>query len=119
MPVNNAGVDRILRDRAAGAPRAFQFVISRFRTTSWSRPTNLMQMEGSMKTMSWSRYHCLSWSFMRLRGSLRGGGLKPRSLFRLWRAGADSKPRPRKLPGRQAARRERGPDAGRPIVSDP
>jgi hypothetical protein len=24
-------------------------------------------MEGSMKTMSWSRYHCLSWSFIRAR----------------------------------------------------
>jgi hypothetical protein len=23
-------------------------------------------MEGSMKMMSWSRYHCLSWSFMRV-----------------------------------------------------
>jgi hypothetical protein len=28
-----------------------------------------------MKTMSWSRYHCLSWSFLRIRSSLRCGGL--------------------------------------------
>jgi hypothetical protein len=28
-----------------------------------------------MKTMSWSRYHCLSWSFVRVRSSLRRGGL--------------------------------------------
>ncbi|SDT60471.1 hypothetical protein [Bradyrhizobium canariense] len=26
-----------------------------------------------MKAMSWSRYHCLSWSFMRIRNGLRGG----------------------------------------------
>jgi hypothetical protein len=29
-------------------------------------------VEGSMKTMSWSRYHALSWSFTRIRGKLRG-----------------------------------------------
>src|SRR3984957_2426202 len=34
-----------------------------------------MQMEGSMRTMSWSRYHCLSWSFMRIRAGLRHGRL--------------------------------------------
>jgi len=28
-----------------------------------------------MRMMSWSRYHCLSWSFMRIRASLRRGGL--------------------------------------------
>ena len=28
-----------------------------------------------MRTMSWSRYHCLSWSFMRIRASLRHGRL--------------------------------------------
>jgi hypothetical protein len=28
-----------------------------------------------MKTMSWSRYHCLSWSFVRIRTGLRRGGL--------------------------------------------
>jgi hypothetical protein len=28
-----------------------------------------------MKTMSWSRYHCLSWSFLRIRTGLRWGGL--------------------------------------------
>jgi hypothetical protein len=27
-----------------------------------------------MKTMSWSRYHCLSWSFTRMRSHLRCGG---------------------------------------------
>ena len=27
-----------------------------------------------MKTMSWSRYHCLSWSFLRIRSSLHCGG---------------------------------------------
>jgi hypothetical protein len=26
-----------------------------------------MPMEGSMRTMSWSRYHCLSWSLLRVR----------------------------------------------------
>jgi hypothetical protein len=26
-----------------------------------------MEMEGSMNMMSWSRYHCLSWSFKRMR----------------------------------------------------
>jgi hypothetical protein len=31
-----------------------------------------MPMEGSMRTMSWSRYHCLSWSFLRFRLRLRG-----------------------------------------------
>jgi hypothetical protein len=32
-----------------------------------------------MKTMSWSRYHCLSWSFLRIRSRLHGGGLtRPR-----------------------------------------
>jgi hypothetical protein len=30
-------------------------------------------MEGSMKTMSWSRYHCLSWYFMRTARSHRAG----------------------------------------------
>src|SRR3984957_244659 len=30
-----------------------------------------MEMEGSMRMMSWSRYHCLSWSFMRIRARLR------------------------------------------------
>ena len=29
-----------------------------------------------MKTMSWSRYHALSWSFMRMRAHLRGSGVK-------------------------------------------
>jgi hypothetical protein len=29
-----------------------------------------------MRTMSWSRYHALSWSFMRIRGRLRAGGAK-------------------------------------------
>ena len=29
-------------------------------------------MEGSMRTMSWSRYHYLRWSFMRIRMRLRG-----------------------------------------------
>jgi hypothetical protein len=29
-------------------------------------------MEASMKTMSWSRYHALSWSFARIRSSLHG-----------------------------------------------
>jgi hypothetical protein len=33
-------------------------------------------MEGSMKTMSRSRYHALSWSFSRMRGHLRSGGAK-------------------------------------------
>jgi hypothetical protein len=40
-----------------------------------------------MKTMSWSRYHCLSWSFMRTRTHLRSGmkrrrrhALKPTAL---------------------------------------
>jgi hypothetical protein len=33
-------------------------------------------MEGSMKTMSRSRYHALAWSFMRIRGHRRGGGVK-------------------------------------------
>jgi hypothetical protein len=33
-------------------------------------------MEGSMRTMSRSRYHALSWSFMRIRGHRRGGGVK-------------------------------------------
>ena len=28
-----------------------------------------------MKTMSWSRYHCLSWSFVRIRSSLHCGAL--------------------------------------------
>ena len=53
--------------------RAFQFVISAFRTARSSRPTNLHadEMEGSMKMMSWSRYHCLSWSFTRIRARLR------------------------------------------------
>jgi hypothetical protein len=39
-----------------------------------------MPMEGSMRTMSWSRYHCLSWSLLRTRirrrirlGRRRGG----------------------------------------------
>jgi hypothetical protein len=36
----------------------------------------VLTMEGSMKTMSWSRYHALSWSFARIRGHLRGGGAK-------------------------------------------
>jgi hypothetical protein len=27
-----------------------------------------------MKTMSWSRYHCLSWSLLRIRTSLHCGG---------------------------------------------
>jgi hypothetical protein len=32
-----------------------------------------------MKTMSWSRYHCLSWSFLRIRSRLHCGGLtRPR-----------------------------------------
>jgi hypothetical protein len=26
-----------------------------------------------MRMLSWSRYHCLSWSFMRIRASLRHG----------------------------------------------
>lgn len=29
-----------------------------------------------MRTMSRSRYHALSWSFMRIRGHRRGGGVK-------------------------------------------
>jgi hypothetical protein len=33
-----------------------------------------MQMEGSMKTMSWSRYHCLSWSFMHAAHRHRAAG---------------------------------------------
>jgi hypothetical protein len=28
-----------------------------------------------MRMMSWSRYHCLSWSFMRIRAGLRHGRL--------------------------------------------
>ena len=31
-----------------------------------------------MKTMSWSRYHALSWSFTRIRTHLRHGGVKRR-----------------------------------------
>ena len=38
------------------------------------RSTNSVKTEGSMKTMSWSRYHCLAWSFLRVRGGLRWGG---------------------------------------------
>jgi hypothetical protein len=30
-----------------------------------------MPMEGSMRTMSWSRYHCLSWLMLRLRMRVR------------------------------------------------
>jgi hypothetical protein len=33
-----------------------------------------MKTEGSMKTMSWSRYHCLSWSFLRIRSNLHCAG---------------------------------------------
>jgi hypothetical protein len=33
-------------------------------------------MEGSMKTLSRSRYHALSWSFTRMRGDLRTSGAK-------------------------------------------
>jgi hypothetical protein len=33
-------------------------------------------MEASMKTMSWSRYHALSWSFSRIRPHLHGRGAK-------------------------------------------
>jgi hypothetical protein len=36
----------------------------------------VQMMEGSMKTMSWSRYHALSWSFTRTRGHLRHGRVK-------------------------------------------
>jgi hypothetical protein len=32
-----------------------------------------METEGSMKMMSWSRYHCLSWSFVRAEHRHRGG----------------------------------------------
>jgi hypothetical protein len=28
-------------------------------------PPILTEMEGSMKMMTWSRYHCLSWSLLR------------------------------------------------------
>jgi hypothetical protein len=34
-----------------------------------------MQTEGSMKTMSWSRYHCLSWSFMHAAHRHRAAGI--------------------------------------------
>src|SRR5450631_506762 len=34
-----------------------------------------MEMESSMRMMSWSRYHCLSWSFTRIRACLRHGRL--------------------------------------------
>jgi len=34
-------------------------------------------MEGSMRMVSWSRYHCLSWSFTRIRARLRHRRLVP------------------------------------------
>jgi hypothetical protein len=34
----------------------------------------MRMMEASMKTMSWSRYHALSWSFSRIRIPLHGRG---------------------------------------------
>jgi hypothetical protein len=45
-------------------------------------------MEGSMKTMSRSRYHALSWSFTRIRSRVRGGRKRTR------RAGNGSPRRP-------------------------
>jgi hypothetical protein len=32
-----------------------------------------------MRTMSWSRYHCLCWSFLRIRMRLRGKRIAIRS----------------------------------------
>jgi hypothetical protein len=48
-------------------------------------------MEGSMRTMSRSRYHTLSWSFMRIRGHVRSGGK------RTGRAGNSGPQRPKAL----------------------
>jgi hypothetical protein len=64
---------------------AFQFVIGPFRTATALPLTNHRKddrngdermMEASMKTMSWSRYHALSWSFSRIRTHLHGRGAR-------------------------------------------
>jgi hypothetical protein len=47
------------------------FVIGSLRTAGTSQLTNIVPMEGSMRTMSWSRYHYLCWSFRRIRMRLR------------------------------------------------
>jgi hypothetical protein len=56
-----------------------------------------MEMEGSMNMMSWSRYHCLSWSFRRMRiarshRAARFHKIRRRRRFRLQRAIPGSAP---------------------------
>jgi hypothetical protein len=36
----------------------------------------VLTTEGSVKTMSWSRYHALSWSFARISGHRGGHGVR-------------------------------------------
>jgi hypothetical protein len=70
-----------------------------------------MEMEGSMKIMSWSRYRCLSWSLMRIRSNR-----KPRYQ---WRAGADPGIGLRaKTPGRAMRADIAAPEVSSPGVSD-
>jgi hypothetical protein len=76
--------------------RAFQTVIGAIRTACSSRPTNL-KMEGSMKMMSWSRYHCLSWSF--LQAARRHRAAKGHRIRRRRDVARDAEPAQASLPG--------------------
>jgi hypothetical protein len=55
-----------------------------------------------MRMMSWSRYHCLSWSFMRIRASQRHDRLA-RAGHKVIKASAPAAPGRRQSPGPENA----------------
>src|ERR1700676_1741733 len=80
-----------------------------------------METEGSMRMMSWARYHCLSWSFMRIRARLRHDRLL-RSGHRNTTAAVSAPAAKGAAPGRRRHQSHAAENAGAgcpPDASDP